>query len=534
MTPSRGDLKQVVEQGEEEGGSIEFKKRLRKDTHLEEGRRASLAAQLRHRVLSGNGEATYVVGVTDDGGLTGIPSDQFTESMDVLSLLCEESGCRIDDVQTWNVESGLVGLVTIREGGMIDVDDDHIVVGTAGHVDHGKSTLVGTIVTGDNDDGAGDLRGYLDTLPHEVERELSATLSHTVFGYDEEGEPIQLDDPTREGNNVEVVEESERLVSFVDTVGHKPWIRTTIRGLVGQRIDYGLLAVSADDGPTKITREHLGILLATDLPTIVVITKSDLVSDERIETVKRTIERHLRDAGKTPLRADRYSIDQVAEEVSENVVPIFVTSAVTREGIDNLEELFYQLPKTRNGGDEFRMYVDRVYDVKGVGAVASGAVKSGRVEQGDELLLGPFSDGSFEEVEVRSIELHHHRLDAADAGRLVGLNLKGVNAEDIERGMVLVHSDSNPTAVREFEAEVIALNHPTRITNGYEPIVHLETATEAAKVYPEDDYLLPGDKGNVKIRFKFSPYFIEEGQQFVFREGQTKGVGTVTRTITEE
>jgi elongation factor 1-alpha len=94
--------------------------------------------------------------------------------------------------------------------------------------------------------------------------------------------------------------------------------------------------------------------------------------------------------------------------------------------------------------------------------------------------------------------------------------------------MALLPRDADPTPVREFEAEVMVLNHPTRIREGYEPVVHLETVSEAAAIYPEEGRLLPGDRGNARVRFKFRPYVVEAGQRFVFREGQSKGVGTVT------
>jgi elongation factor 1-alpha len=94
--------------------------------------------------------------------------------------------------------------------------------------------------------------------------------------------------------------------------------------------------------------------------------------------------------------------------------------------------------------------------------------------------------------------------------------------------MVLLPREADPTPVREFEAEVMVLNHPTRIGEGYEPVVHLETVSEAAAFYPDGGRLLPGDKGKTRVRFKFRPYSIEEGQRFVFREGRSKGVGTVT------
>jgi len=529
MSPDRAVLERALEHGEEEGGNVEFKERLTRELHLADGRLESLAAQLRHRVLSGDGEATYVVGVTDDGGLAGISPDAFSETMDVLSLLAEEAGAHIDAVETWSAgeDDGLVGVATVREGTVLDADDEHIVVGTAGHVDHGKSTLVGSLVTGRPDDGEGGTRAYLDVQPHEIERGLSADLSYGVYGFDDGG-AVRMDNPHRKADRAEVVEEADRLVSFVDTVGHEPWLRTTIRGLVGQKLDYGLLTVAADDGPTRTTREHLGILLATDLPTIVAVTKTDLVDDERVREVQRSVERLLRDADRTPLPVDRHGVEAAVKEISETVVPVVATSAVTMEGLPVLDELFERLPKTGDVAGEFSMYVDRTYEVTGVGAVASGTIRSGRVEAGDELLLGPFPDGDFREVEVRSMEMHYHRVDAAEAGRIVGIALKGVREADVERGMVLLPREAEPTPVREFEAEVMVLNHPTRITAGYEPVVHLETVSEAAAIHPEDGHLLPGDTGRARVRFKFRPYLVETGQRFVFREGQSKGVGTVT------
>ncbi|WP_058994810.1 GTPBP1 family GTP-binding protein [Haloarcula sp. CBA1127] len=537
MSPDRAVLRRALDRGEREGGSVEFKERLTENLHLSEGRLESLAAQLRHRVLSGDGEATYVVGVTDDGGLAGISPAEFSESMDVLSLLAEEAGAHIEEVKTWGVDGvsddgatdtdGIVGVATVSEGSVL-ADDDHIVVGTAGHVDHGKSTLVGSLVTGDADDGEGGTRGFLDVQPHEVERGLSADLSYGVYGFDDDGEPIRMDNPHRKDDRARVVEASDRLVSFVDTVGHEPWLRTTIRGLVGQKLDYGLLTVAADDGVTETTREHLGILLATDLPTIVAITKTDLVDGERVAEVERDVEQALREVDKTPLRVERHGVDTAIDEISETVVPVVTTSAVTKEGLDALDEMFEALPKTAGEVGDFRMYVDRTYNVQGVGAVASGTIKSGEVEAGDELLLGPMQDGSFREVEVRSIEMHYHRVDEAKAGRIVGIALKGVREADIERGMVLLPSDADPSPVREFEAEVMVLNHPTRIGDGYEPVVHLETVSEAAAFYPEGGQLLPGDAGKARVRFKFRSYLVEEGQKFVFREGSSKGVGTVT------
>jgi len=531
MSHDRAVLRHAIEQGEQDGGNVEFKERLTRAVHLTDGRLESLAAQLRHRVLSGDGEALYVVGVTDDGGIAGIDQPAFSESMDVLSLLADEAGAHIEAVQTWGTDGGgLVGVATIRRGTALETADDHIIVGTAGHVDHGKSTLVGSLVTGQPDDGEGGTRSYMDVQPHEMERGLSADLSYGVYGFDEDG-PVRMDNPHRKADRARVVEEAERVVSFVDTVGHEPWLRTTIRGLVGQKLDYGLLTIAADDGPTRTTREHLGVLLAMELPTMVAITKTDLVDEERVVAVEREVERLLRDVGKTPLPVARYGVEAAIEEISETVVPILRTSALTMDGLDALDDLLEHLPKTRAATGEFRMYIDRTYKVTGVGPVASGTIKSGTVEAGDSLLLGPLSDGRFREVEVRSIEMHYHRVDHAEAGRIVGIALKGVSEAAIERGMVLLPADADPRPVREFEAEVMVLNHPTRIDTGYEPVVHLETVSEAARFDPDEGQLLPGDTGRTRIRFKFRSYLVEEGQRFVFREGRSKGVGTVTQVV---
>jgi elongation factor 1-alpha len=532
MGRDRAVLRRALDRGEREGGDVEFKERLSRDVHLADGRLESLVAQLRHRVLSGDGEATYVVGVTDEGGIAGIDEAAFSESMDVLSLVAEEAGAHIEDVETWGTDGGgLVGVATVQEGSTLDPgDDDHLVVGTAGHVDHGKSTLVGSLVTGHPDDGEGGTRSYLDVQPHEAERGLSADLSYGVYGF-RDGEAVRMEDPDRKAERARVVEEADRVVSFVDTVGHEPWLRTTIRGLVGGKLDYGLLTVAADDGPTRTTREHLGILLAMDLPTVVALTKVDLVEEERLRAVESEVERLLRNADRTPLLVSRHGVEAAAEEIDETVVPLVRTSAVSMSGLDRLDELFRRLPKTAAVGGAFRMYVDRTYRVTGVGAVASGTVRSGTVETGDPLLLGPMADGSFREVEARSIEMHYHRVDRAEAGRIVGIALKGVEETDVERGMVLVPREADPTPVREFEAEVMVLNHPTRVDAGYEPVVHLETVSEAATFHPEGGQLLPGDTGSTRVRFKFSPYLVEPGQRFVFREGRSKGVGTVTRVI---
>ena len=523
-------LRNLIENGE--GDEVEFKKQLSEDTHLEEDkRRDSLAGQMKNRLIMGEGEAIYVIGVTDDGGISGLSPEKFNETVRVISTIAGDVKADIVSVETEEVDNTgkKIGMITISNGESDIIDSDNVVVGTAGHVDHGKSTLVASIVSNRKDDGDGELRGELDTLPHEKERGLSADLSYSVYGFND-GDIVNLN---RENDKEDVVEKSDKLISFVDTVGHQPWLGTAIRGLVGQRLDYGLLVVAANEGVTKTTKEHLGILMAVNLPTIVAITKTDLVDEEQIQEVEKEIEKVMMDAGCRSILCNRYGIEQTTEKVIDsissdngNLNPIIRTSSVNREGIDQINHIFRRLPKTSTSRDDtFRMYVDKTYQVEGVGKIISGAVKSGKVEEGDEVVIGPDKSGKFREVEVKSIEMHYHKVNSAETGNIIGISLRGIENIDVRRGMVVTNQEA-PQPSKEFVAEVIVLNHPTNIRDGYEPMVHMDTISEVAQVKTEDP-LLPGEKGEVKFEFKRNSYLVEEGQKFIFREGDAKGIGTV-------
>ncbi len=518
------DLPELIEKGERE--NIEFKERLDPKIHLKSEKLHSLAAQMKHRILEGSGVAIYVIGVTDNGGLKGIEKEIYEKSIEVLSSIATEAGAVIKEIEKHDVpdSKGKIGVAKI-----VDTEEsgEHIVIGTAGHVDHGKSTLVGSLVTGNPDNGDAKTSSYLDIQPHERERGLSADLSYGVYGFSENN-PIKLKNPLSKKERSEVVEKADKLVSFIDTVGHEPWLRTTIRGIIGGKLDYGLVVVAADDGPTSVTREHLGLLLATDLPTIIAITKTDIVNEKRINEVEEEVKQLLKNIGKIPYKVENKKIHKVIEELPM-AVPILRTSAVTLQGFDKLDKLFRQLPKRREVGEgEFEMYIDRTYQVTGVGTVASGTVRNGEIKSGDTIYLGPMEDGTFKEVEARSIEMHYRRVRKAKAGDIVGIAISG-EGKKIERGMVLSSEPKNP--VKKFKAEILVLNHPTKIQNGYEPVLHLETVSEAAVIKPNEDCLLPGERGKAMIEFKYHPYAIEKGQRFVFREGESKGVGTVTKII---
>jgi elongation factor 1-alpha len=137
-------------------------------------------------------------------------------------------------------------------------------------------------------------------------------------------------------------------------------------------------------------------------------------------------------------------------------------------------------------------------------------------------------EGMFKKVRAQSIMQHHYLMNQASVGDLIGIALRGARRDEIKRGMVVTDSD-NAKAVREFEAEVFILNHPTRIREGYEPIIHLKTISESAKfirIYNKE-FLCTGDMARVRIQFKYSSHFIREGDQFLFRESRSKGLGGI-------
>ncbi len=519
-------IEELVRNGET--GNVEFKEYLSKKVHLEKGRRQGLASQMRHRVLNGKGRAIYLVGVSDAGEIKGLPEAKFEETIEVLDAIAKEAGLRICERSYRRHNGGMVGKLFVEE---YKLDKEHILVGTAGHVDHGKSTLVGSLVSGLLDDGDGRTRAFLDTQKHEIERGLSADLSYAVYGFARDGSPIRLADPLDKREKAQIVERAHKIVSFVDTVGHEPWLRTTIRGIVGQKLDYGILTIAADDGITHVTKEHLGILLAMELPVIIAVTKCDRPAKDGFE---REISGLMELIGKVPkfIRSER-DIELLPPFWENKVlVPVVYTSATTWEGMELLDKLLMRLPKraTRIERErEFLMYIDKVYNVLGVGSVVSGSVKQGVVRRGDELYIGPDAEGIFHKVRVASLEVHYFSVDSAEVGEIIGIALKGLDL-DIRRGMVLTASPG-VQPVEEFEADVIVLNHPTRISDGYEPVLHLETIAESVKITPIDaEFLAAGDRGRVLMRFKYHPYYVKEGQRFVFREGRSKGIGTVIKT----
>jgi len=521
----------ITKKGERK--NIEFKERLNKDYHLQKDRKHRLASQMKYRMERGDGEAIYFIGVDDDGNLIGLDEKEIEESLFVLKNVTEEVNALILKVEKYPGDNGEIARVFISKNN--GFKRDHMLVGVAGHVDHGKSTLVGTLTTGNLDNGSGRTRIFLDLQKHEIERGLSADLSFAIYGFCND-DAMRIKNPLNKKDKAKLVEDCDKLICFVDTVGHEPWLRTTIRGIVGQKLDYGLLTIAADQGPTHITREHLGIMLAMELPVMVAITKTDIVNAEKLKENKEKVFELLKLVGKVPFMIKRREDAQfVAQNDNPHLVPIINVSSLTGEGLELFDELFLNLnikDKVEESLKPFMMYIDKIYSVVGAGAVVSGTIRQGKINKGDKLLLGPAGSGKYMNVRAKSIEMHYCKKDYAEAGDVVGISIKGVDINDIKRGMILCDHNYDKSSIREFEADVAILVHPTTIKEGYECITHIETISETVAFEPLDkEYLSAGDSGKVRMRFKYRPYCVKEGQKIIFREGRSKGIGSVTRVI---
>jgi elongation factor 1-alpha len=513
-----------------ENKNIEFKEKLSPETHLKNEKRQHLASQMKFRLEVGNGKAIYIIGVDDKGTSKGLTELEFEETLAVLKTIARENNAEISKVEKFTENGKLIGRILISKSIEKKIKQ-HIIVASAGHVSHGKSTLIGSLITGKKDEN-GNAWLYLNVLPHEIERKLSADLHHALFGF-RGNKAIHLKNPLDKKERANLVEKADKIISFVDTVGHEPWLRTTIRGLVGQDIDYGMLVVAADDGVTHITKEHLGLLLAMNLPIITCITKIDKMGEKRIKEVEEQIENLLKSIGRIPFSVKNENDLIAIVDKLDAIVPIIKTSAVSLQGYDLLNKLLLLLPERKKEIDKpFLMFIDRVYNISGVGTVVSGTIKQGKLQPGKELILGPDDSGNFKKVKATSIEMHYHRLAEANAGLIVGIAIRGVKHEDVKRGMILCEEQLKPRAVKSFEAEILVLNHPTRIASGYEPVLHTNTIAESVKLELLDkEYLKSGEEGKVRMTFKYKPQFVQEEDRFVFREGKTKGIGTITKIV---
>ena len=244
---------------------------------------------------------------------------------------------------------------------------------------------------------------------------------------------------------------------------------------------------------------------------------------------------------KTVIIRDTSDINILDSWNDKKICPIFLTSNKTGQNLNNLRQFIYSLTSRKtwinpimNTINNNMFIVDDVFNVKGVGIVLSGLVKEGEITIDSRLFIGPFN-GTYKRIIIKSIhDNFRNSVKSLESGMSGCLNIrfldnKNLTKKDILRGMVVILKHAS---VREFEANVIIIKNTTTIQNNYEPIIHCGTVRQSAKICSMNkSYIRSGDSAIIHFKFLFRPEYIEVGSQIIFREGNTKGIGKITKII---
>lgn len=335
----------------------------------------------------------------------------------------------------------------------------------------------------------------------------------------------------------EIGKRSAKVITFTDLAGHERYLRTTVFGLLSSSPNYCLLMVAANNGLIGMSREHLGIALALNVPIMVVVTKIDICPPNILEQTIQQITKILKSpaARKMPIFINNREecINTATQFVSQRICPVFQVSNVTGENLNLVRTFLNILPHHgRYDSDApFEFHVNDTFSVPFVGTVVSGIVKSGVVHTGDSVLLGPDSLGQFTQTSIRSIERKRIAVPAASAGQSASFALKKVRRKDVRKGMVVlpkIEGQPLPKVYREFVAEVLILSHATTIKTKYQAMLHVGPVSQTCAIIDVDrPFIRTGDRATVAFRFVQRPEYLAPGDRLIFREGRTKGLGIV-------
>lgn len=335
----------------------------------------------------------------------------------------------------------------------------------------------------------------------------------------------------------EIGKRSAKVITFTDLAGHERYLRTTVFGLLSSSPNYCLLMVAANNGLIGMSKEHLGIALALNVPIMVVVTKIDICPPNILEQTIQQITKILKSpaARKMPIFINNREecVNTATQFVSQRLCPIFQVSNVTGQNLDLVRTFLNILPHHgRYDSDApFEFHVNDTFSVPFVGTVVSGIIKSGVIHAGDSVLIGPDSLGQFTQTSIRSIERKRIGVPAASAGQSASFALKKIRRKDVRKGMVVlpkIEGQPLPKVYREFVAEVLILSHATTIKTKYQAMLHVGPVSQTCSIIDVDrPFIRTGDRAIVAFRFVQRPEYLAPGDRLLFREGRTKGLGIV-------
>ncbi len=387
----------------------------------------------------------------------------------------------------------------------------HVNVGTIGHVDHGKTTLTAAVTKVLASAGMADFRPFdsIDNAPEERERGVTIAIQHVEY------------------------ETDTRHYAHVDCPGHADYIKNMITGAA--QMDGAILVVSAPDGPMPQTREHILLARQVEVPAIVVaLNKVDAMEDEELlELVELEMRELLSEYG---FPGDDIPIVRVsalnALEAEDNSREGEWASGIW-ELMDAVDD-YIPVPERPRDLD-FLMPIEDVFGIKGRGTVVTGRVERGIVRMGDTIEIVGIKETT--NTVVTGVEMFHKILDEGEPGDAVGVLLRGVDRDAIERGQVLV-APGSMTPHREYEAQVYVLSKDeggrhTPFFNGYKPQFYIRTTDVTGEIQLPDgvEMVMPGD--NIEMNIKLiTPVALEEQLRFAVREGgRTVGSGVITKIL---
>ncbi|KAK5925876.1 hypothetical protein CgunFtcFv8_021496 [Champsocephalus gunnari] len=498
----------------------------------------SLLRHLREQVDEGCGETIYVVGMGSDGGDYGLDDKDMEASVATVRSLCEQIETDLIFLRERTDAGGKIRDYLIRRR-VGEEDFLEVRVAVVGNVDAGKSTLLGVLTHGELDNGRGFARQKLFRHKHEMESGRTSSVGNDILGFDKEGEVVNKPDSHGGGLDwTKICEKSSKVITFIDLAGHEKYLKTTVFGMTGHLPDFCMLMVGSNAGIVGMTKEHLGLALALNVPVFVVVTKIDMCPANILQETLKLLQRLLKSPGcrKIPVLVQNKDdvIVTASNFSSERMCPIFQISNVTGENMELLK-MFLNLLSSRtyfNNDEPAEFQIDDTYSVPGVGTVVSGTTLRGMIRLNDTLLLGPDPLGTFIPIAVKSIHRKRMPVKEVRGGQTASFALKKIKRSSIRKGMVMVAPKLMPQATWEFEAEILVLHHPTTISPRYQAMVHCGSIRQTATILTMNrDCLRTGDKATVHFRFIKTPEYLHCDHKLVFREGRTKAVGTITKLL---
>ncbi len=382
----------------------------------------------------------------------------------------------------------------------------HVNIGTIGHVDHGKTTLTSAIATVLAKKGLAKAMKYeeIDNAPEEKARGVTINISHIEY------------------------ETEKRHYAHIDMPGHADYIKNMITGAA--QVDGAILVVSAADGPMAQTREHLLLAKQVNVPAIVVfLNKVDMVTDPELldlveVEVRELLTKYGFDGDKAPIiRGSALKATEGDPKEEENIMKLM-------DAVDS-----YIPTPVRDLDKPFLMPVEDVFSIKGRGTVVTGRIERGVVHVNDEVEIIGLK--ATQKTVVTGVEMFRKQLDEGQAGDNVGLLLRGIEKDQVERGQVIAKPGSI-TPHTEFEAQVYILTKEeggrhTPFFSGYRPQFYIRTTDVTGEVTLEQgvEMVMPGDNAKMKIKL-IQPIALEDGMRLAIREGgKTVGAGAITKII---